>query len=92
MDDDAIARREREYNLYISNKIKRCKLCNNELTYEEKFYYTNKICNQCRLSQGVGIHPEGQVSIDAVNERIERHCDMIKEAERRYFDELRSKK
>lgn len=46
--DDFEFEREQEAIDFINNKIKRCRKCGNELHYKEKFYNTDKLCNECK--------------------------------------------
>ncbi|NWC62937.1 hypothetical protein [Cedecea sp. P7760] len=41
-------RRDQEAADFISNKIKRCRKCSNELDYKEKYYFTDRICCACK--------------------------------------------
>lgn len=40
--------REKELDYFISNKIKRCRQCGNELDYMEKFHFTDRVCCKCK--------------------------------------------
>ncbi|MHC9060049.1 hypothetical protein [Pantoea sp. y20] len=40
--------REQQSDYFISNKIKRCRQCRNELDYMEKFHFTDRICCKCK--------------------------------------------
>lgn len=40
--------REQEVIDFISNKIKRCRKCGNELHYKEKYYFNDRICCTCK--------------------------------------------
>jgi len=41
-------KREADAARFLNNKIKRCKICHNELTYIEKFYFTERLCTTCK--------------------------------------------
>ncbi|MDR6348509.1 hypothetical protein [Pantoea sp. SORGH_AS_0659] len=41
-------RREQESDYFISNKIKRCRKCGNELDYMEKFHFADRVCCKCK--------------------------------------------
>lgn len=40
--------RDKELDYFISNKIKRCRQCGNELDYMEKFHYIDRVCCKCK--------------------------------------------
>lgn len=44
--------RDQQSNHFMSNKIKRCRQCGNELNYMEKFHFTDRVCCKCK-----GIEP-----------------------------------
>lgn len=89
--DRGLKLEDEEY--FLSNKIKRCKVCHNELNYIEKFNSTDKVCNQCHLSKSKLVDPNGGEPGKAkysarlsLNEKIKNHHIMIKNAEREYFN------
>lgn len=41
-------RREQQLDYFISNKIKRCHKCGNELDYMEKFHFSDRVCCKCK--------------------------------------------
>jgi len=73
---------EQQSDYFISNKIKRCRQCGNELDYMEKFHFTDRLCCKCK---GIGslISVEGE-SAQNCNEETEQFA--VKEISERYAE------
>lgn len=59
-------RRDQEAANFLSNKIKRCRRCSNELDYKEKYYFSDRICCACK-----GLEPFDAPDVITPSENLE---------------------
>lgn len=75
--DDFKFEREQKAIDFINNKIKRCRKCGNELHYKEKFYNTDKLCNECK-----GLRSFDEIDVNSlIVENKKNHATVTPKAE-----------
>ncbi|MDF7662384.1 DUF702 domain-containing protein [Erwiniaceae bacterium L1_54_6] len=92
--------REQQLDYFISNKIKCCRQCGNELDYMEKFHFTDRICCKCKgVESLISVKWEPaqnynekteQFADEQISERYAEWQRLTKLAERKWYSENQS--